>query len=648
MELLVVIISLVKSVQFGLEYNENLRISEKGNSLIQEVTSKNKIFGVKITRGGVTPTKAFDIDAFTGPFELYELSLESANKLYGRILSSTSDGKYALKGLRKKITPTIVNALFLKNLKLLCGCESLVVTKRDYLSDGIDILNAFRLAGLNVKYVVPESLAYLAFLAHDRKIDSKNAVVINLKGKKTVFSLNEVLAESKGNDEKNGARSFKIRRAKTEIYEELSDDHIKKIILEHLKEKIQECVSNQDIPVQSADLPVSFVPGPLESNMYCNIDGVYGEVLSKWKSGGSLYKPDHVDLYRIEGHKIDLEDVEISLKEIEHKVRMFIKSVASEFKTRLGSITTDLHDFQTIVISEFMFGDFDTTLLDGESLRTNNSDIGIAKGALYLNFAGFTLECADVVSAQSDKSGLYTSQNDIDELMEEIVVYRRLEEILEKIGDREIKDVLELCPSNAIMNLQHILNAKDWCYENAKMFVDEYSKHESKNKRLKEDAEFRTQYIENLNAMLNTARELETSKKELWNLVQREYEEIREWFDKNKAREDVEPSEFKNRYLQLEDSIGFFREKLTKQKAEARRKMEEDAERLRREKEAEDKKHKDEDNKDAPNGATELPKDESLNDEAKGENNISMEHGTETHLQDESAPAGETYEREEL
>lgn len=647
MKLLAVFVSLVKSVQFGIEYNESLRISEKRSSLIQEATSRNKVFGVKIERSGVTPTKSFAIDGFTDPFELYELSPESASQTYSRILSITPDGCYVMKGFRRKITPTVVNALFLKNIEMLCGCESLVVTKRDYLENGVGILNAFRLAGLSVKYVVPESLAYLAFLAYDRKVDSKVIVAVNLKGKKTTLSLNEVLEESTESSQ-NGARAIRIRRARTEVYEELSDDHIKKIVKDHLKEKIRELVSKQDIPVRSMDLPVSFVPGPLESSMYCNIDKICEEVLNKWKSGGSVYKPDHIDLYRIEGHKIDLEDVEISLREVEHKVRMFIEAAAPGLRSLLASIADGVGEFQTVVISEFMFGDFDTVLLGTETLRTNNSDIGIAKGALYLNFPAFTLECADVAGAHSDKGSLYTSQKDMDEFMEELGVYRRLREILDKVGGRPIKDVLDMCSGDGVVDLQRIADANDWCYENARTFVDEYLKHESKNKRLREDAEFRSLYIANLETMLKTAKELESGERDLWSMIRREYEDISEWFSSNRARDDVASSEFKNRYMQLEDSIGFFREKLEKQRAEMKRKAEESAERKQRASVPDSEKHEGDGSPRAPADAEELPANGDLSGDAGGKKDDLGEHSSGPHLHDEGVPAGKAHDREEL
>lgn len=641
MKLFTVIVSLVNSVQFGLEYNESLRISEKRNSLIQEATSRNKVFGVKIERSGVTPTKLLDIDGFMDPFELYEMSPEAVRTAYGHILSSMPNGSYVMKGFRSKITPTVVNALFIKSIEMLHGCESLVVTKRDYLEDGVGILNAFMLAGVNVKYVVPESLAYLAFLAYDRKIDTKDIVTVNMKGKKTVLSLNEVVTESKDSDKKESGM-IKIRRVKTMVYDELCDEHIKNIVKDHLKEKIQELVSKQDIPVRSTDLPVSFVPGPLESNMYCNIDRICGGVLDKWKSGGTVYKPDHIDLYRIEGHKIDLEDLEISLKEVEHRVKVLIDSKAPGLRSMLDSITAGVNKFQTVVISEFMFGDFDTVLLGSETLRTNNSDIGIAKGALYLNFPAFTLECTDITSVHSDKGSFHSSQKDMEDFMEELGVYRRLKDILDKIGGREIKDVLEMCSGDAIINLQHIARANDWCYENAKAFVDEYLKYESKNKRLKEDAEFRSQYIANLETMLKTARVLESGERKLWNMVRHEYEEISEWFDKNRDRDDVVSSEFKNRYMQLEDSIGFFREKLEKQKAETKKKEEKSAEMQQGEEVPDGEKNKEGGENHTHTDTEGLPVDDYLSESPGNEKDATAEHGSGAHLYDESAPVGKT------
>ena len=211
--------------------------------MIQEIYIKPRRAGIEITKKGVFPVKAATKSSFVDLFRLYELSPEEVQNLYGHLLEYQSgNGCYVLHGFASAVTAGTLNALFLSTFEFFKGCESLVITKRDYLDDNEAIFDMLQALNVKVKYVVPESLAYMAFLCYENKLPDGSATVLNLKGGKAVVTLYKVESGS-GDSEEQACRRFKISMEKKEIVDCICDDDIRGIIVRNVCRTRSRCSS---------------------------------------------------------------------------------------------------------------------------------------------------------------------------------------------------------------------------------------------------------------------------------------------------------------------------------------------------------------------------------------------------------------------
>lgn len=554
-----------RAIQLGLEYNENLRFIKKSHNLIQEVNVKPRKAGIEVTAQGIHPIRSITKDGLVNLFELYELTPEEVAGLYGHLLTHDSGVSYKHKGFTNKVTPTVLNALFLSNFDFLKGCESLVVTKRDYLDDREEsVFNTFQVLNIRIKCVVPESLAYVTFLVYESKITAKRVVTINMRGAKTVLSLYEVEIESA---EESKDTKIGIKAVKTAVLEGLSDNHIQKVIKDHVKEKIQATMTEK--------YPISFLPGTLKDNMYCDLDTICKGVVGKLKAGILAHRIDWVDLLRIEGHNTVSEAVEIDLRDIWVKIEELISSKSAELKAQYDSFVEGVDDKETVILTEFGVDRFYKLLPVEQSLGISNSESGISKGAFYLTYPLFTAIDDRITSAHTKKKFSSDDADDVERIRSEVRYYQRLEKILKEIGGREIKEILNLCSDAVVTRLQSLLDKAEWTYENAKTFVGDYAEYTKRNLRLKDDAKFRDQYIQNMETLLEKTKGLE-SDTDLWKYIKDEYLDIHKWFGENKTNLSTIASVFKEKYHQLEDSISFSKNKLLQQKTQAAIKLAEE------------------------------------------------------------------------
>ncbi|EOB13540.1 hypothetical protein NBO_67g0015 [Nosema bombycis CQ1] len=512
------------------------------------------------------------------PLEMWE-NKEWRNNKNILELSPNNPEKILVKGFETEMDYLTLNSLYIHALLKDYQYKDMVVAVRDYYSEDEmkEVSKMFFVNNESSVTIIPVSLAFLIDykLATVKTID--NSIVVSTVGNKVVFNVYKTSNE-------NG--KFTLTNLQKEIYDDLSDNHLKQIIISNIKKQIYEHAKLDDKTNCEFTIYPLLDTEELIHDKYLDLLEVYEDIKNSVLSNHTsftirqVFIEDSKDDKDNVPKKIPLLDVIIDIKKIVKEIEDFLEPLKIKYENIVQNLKNTMVEKEVTINSVYFiteFFEFFKLIFDLEG--ANKVQNGFIKSGC-ISFDKKKVELKDVLIASnnlfmvnnfSKLNDEIKIKNEAKNIYEDIINKGGLEVILsdlkaEKYAD--LKNTLDnLNPENLIINLS-----------DSKKIVNGFTKLSRENYKTQKWNKERVEKIKTIENTLNNTLALENKEPELWSSgLNKQVLKIKEWFDNAQNNEDISGDEFETKFNMLERYVQAYRNKIVRMKQEEQRKKEEEA-----------------------------------------------------------------------